>query len=206
MDIDIIIDKYRRTPFIKRFLLVFLIGSLPAANYWLEEADSLQENLEQLKYQEDDVRRKLDERKLKVAELPALEAQIGAIEGELESAKKILPSKIVMDKILAEIGYLEENRGVKVLRFEPGVEMKPVDSNDYMELPINLSVRGEFADVMDFYDSILHAPYLTHIRAISFAKVGENDGQVEDKDKSKQSSNGELVVSKSKMILFKGTF
>jgi type IV pilus assembly protein PilO len=204
VDIDIIVDKYRRTPFIKRFILVALVGSLPAVNYWFEEVVILQETIEQVTYQEDGVRRRLDERKLKVAELPALEAQIGAIEGELQSAKKILPDKIIMDKILAEIGYLEENRGVKVLRFEPGAETKPVDSDDYMELPVNLSVRGEFADVMDFYDSILHTPYLTHIRAISFSRADEIEGQGENKNT--QSSNGELVVSKSKMILFKGTF
>lgn len=205
MDIDIIIDKYRRTPLIKRFVLVATIGCLPALNYWLEEADSLQEKNDQLSYQDTSLREKLDKMKLKVSELPALEAQIGAIEGELESAKKILPDNISIDKILAEIGHLEENRGVKILRFEPGEEAKPVDSNDYMEVPINLSVRGEFADIMDFYDSILHTPYLTHIRAISFSKEPkENDNQ--DENKNQQKSDAGLVVSNSKMILFKGTF
>ena len=201
MDIDVIIDKYRQTAIFKRLVLVAFIGTLPALNYWYDEADSLKARLDGLTSQESDIQSQLDATKLKVAELPALEAQIGAVEGELQTAKKILPGQIYMDKVLAEIGYLEQNRGIKLVKFVPGNEVKPIDSNDYVEVPVELSVKGEFSDVMDFYDSILHTPYLTHIRAITFVRDAAIDN--EDKQNAKKEN---LIVSNSKMILFKGNF
>jgi Tfp pilus assembly protein PilO len=198
MEIEDLIDRFRLLPAKTRYALVVVIALLPALYYWLEQGDTLQRELERARQEEAAVRGRLESAKRKVAELPALLTQVESIEADLQRAKKILPDKVEMDQVLASLGNFEKDLDIKMYKFAPGNEVQPNPQIDYKEIPVELTVRASFQQIMRFYDRVLHMPNLTHLRAIQFSSV-DDDGDDED-----GGQRAPIVESTSKLILFKG--
>lgn len=196
MEVEELVDRYRRSPANRRYALIFLISLLPAAYYWLEEGDALQTQYEQAKDEESAIQGRLENNRRRVAELPKLLSRVKQIEEELEKARRILPNKVEIDQILADLGRFEKELDVKLHKFVPGAEVQPNPEMEYREIPVDLTLRGTFPQIMKFYDRILHLPNLTHLRAIQFNAITSADVE--------GTAGNTIVESTSKLILFKG--
>lgn len=193
MELDELIEQYRSLVLKKRVALAFVIGLLPAIYYWSDEGERIQEDLETSEIQLQTSEGKYNDGKRKAAKLPSLLAKINEIETQLDSAKKVLPDKIEISKILNAIGVLEKEYGVTVVKFLPKQEVQPNPQIEYKEVPIDLEISGPFNQTMRFLDSLVHLPNLTHLRNI-LIETGDGGGD----------SGPKKIVTKSKLIVFKG--
>ncbi|SME93247.1 type 4a pilus biogenesis protein PilO [Pseudobacteriovorax antillogorgiicola] len=195
MELEDIVDKYRGAKMNVRLLIAVVVGLLPALYYWTDEGERIQYDLDSAVSRKGSAESKFENGKRKVAQLPALLSKLSDIEGQLGKAKRILPDEVEMDTILASVGTLEKEFNIQITRFQPGQEVQPNPQIEYKEVPVTLEVRGRFPQIMQFYDSLVHLPNLTHLRNISLENVeGDADGE----------GASRMVVGRSKLILFKG--
>ena len=195
VEVEDIVEKYRSSKMNVRLLIATIVGLLPALYYWTEEGERIQYDLDSAIQQKDTAETKFENGKRKVAQLPALLAKLSEIETQLRAAKKILPDSIHINNVLAAIGNLESEYNVKVTKFVPGTEIQPNPQIEYKELSIALEISGRFPQVMQFFDSLVHLPNLTHLRDITL-EAGEEE-------EDNEASQGGLVA-KANLILFKG--
>lgn len=192
MEIEDLIDRYKTTKSSYRFIFVFFIALLPGIYTWIEEGDRIALELESISQQEKVERTKLERARRKVSQLPELLDKLNLIEDELQRAKSFLPDDLEIDRILSILGSLEVRYNVQILKMTLGKESSPKDGLDYQEVPIDLEIKGQFRQIMQFYDSLVHLTNLTHLRSIEL------------KRKAEAIQNETFVLSRSKLILFKG--
>lgn len=199
MELEELVDKYRAAKPQVRYGLVAIIGLIPAVNMWLNEGETLEERKANVESEYSVEREKFEAAKQKAAELPALLTRISEIESELNKAKQILPDRIEMDSVLATLGNLEKEMGVKLMKFTPNPEMPGEGGLEYKELPVDITMQGSFSNIMRFMDRMVHLPNLTHMRNIQFTATELNE-------EAKQDNAGEArkLESTARLILFKG--
>ncbi|MBC7660507.1 MAG: type 4a pilus biogenesis protein PilO [Chitinophagaceae bacterium] len=203
MELDEIFDKYRAWKPQYRYGLILAIGVIPAINTWQSSGDTLHERKAALDGEVDNEKRKFEVARQKAAELPAREAKLNEIEGELVKAKEFLPDKIEIDNILAIIGGLEKELDVTLVNFKPGSEQMGNGSTEYKEMPVELEMRGTFVNTMRFMDRLVHMQNLTHLRNIDFKSI-ESTSEEEKKKTELGPPVAKKLQSTAKLILFKG--
>lgn len=201
MEIEEITDKYRALKPQLRYGLLVLVGVLPAINSWMSTGDALEQRKAQVEAEFQAERQSFEDARQKAAELPALEAKLTEIEGELTKAKQFLPDRIEIDTILGFIGSLEKELDVKLVKFTPGVEMAGQSGLEYKELPVEIVMNGTFANTMRFMDRLVHMQNLTHMRNIQF-----NAPELTEQEKKDNvpTTGARRIDSQAKLILFKG--
>lgn len=199
MELEELVDKYRAAKPQVRYGLIAVIGLLPAVNMWLNEGDALEERKAAVETEYSTERDKFEAAKQKAAELPALLAKLSEIETELNRAKQILPDKIEMDGILAALGNLEKEMGVKLMKFTPQPEVAGEAGLEYKELPVEITMQGSFSNIMRFMDRTVHMQNLTHMRNIQFTATEQSD-----EEKKASSNEPRKLEATARLILFKG--
>jgi Tfp pilus assembly protein PilO len=199
MEVEELVDKYRTARPQIRFGLIVVIGLLPAVNMWMNEGESLEDRRTAVESDYNAERDKFEAAKQKTAELPALLAKLSEIESELKKAKQILPDVIEMDSVLATLGTLEKEMGVKLMKFTPNPEVPGEAGLEYREVPVDITMQGQFSNIMRFMDRLVHLPNLTHIRNIQFSVM-----ELSDEEKKTPKREPRRLESTARLILFKG--
>ncbi len=202
MEFEEIADKYRAFKPQMRYGLITLIGVIPAINMWLNSGDALESRKVQVESELQAERQTFEDAKQKAAELPALEAKLSEIEGELVRAKEFLPDRIEIDAVLSFIGSLEKELDVTLVKFTPGVEVPGPAGLEYKELPVDIQMNGTFVNTMRFMDRLVHMQNLTHMRNIQF---NAPEKVVDAQTPASSGPDAPLrVSSQARLILFKG--
>lgn len=183
MDLDELIDRYKNTNFLIRTAILLLIAIIPPALLYIDQGETLEQELQTSQTNFEVVNRKVSRVKRDVAELPELEKKLLEVERSLDKARRVLPKTVEFDEVLAQTGMYEKEIGVQVVRFMPGASTESAGGARYAEVPVELIVKSEFDKVMQFFDRMLHMEKLTHIRNITIksAEDGKNPGVVEAK-------------------------
>ncbi len=170
----------------------------------MDTGDSLEVRRVQVEADYAAERQTFEDARQKAAELPALEAKLSEIEGELVKAKEFLPDRIEIDSILAFLGGLEKEFDVKLVKFTPGIAAMAQGALEYKELPVELIMNGTFANTMRFMDRLVHMQNLTHLRNITFSSPEAKEVTVEEGKEPPPPETSKRVDCNAKLILFKG--
>ncbi|RZA23829.1 MAG: hypothetical protein EOP10_11660 [Proteobacteria bacterium] len=204
MELEELSDKYRALKPQMRYGILAVIGLLPAVYLWMDTGDSLEVRRVQVEADYAAERQTFEDARQKAAELPALEAKLSEIEGELVKAKEFLPDRIEIDSILAFLGGLEKEFDVKLVKFTPGIAAMAQGALEYKELPVELIMNGTFANTMRFMDRLVHMQNLTHLRNITFSSPEAKEVTVEEGKEPPPPETSKRVDCNAKLILFKG--
>jgi type IV pilus assembly protein PilO len=116
-----------------------------------------------------------DKKKALVANLPQLKEQIVLLNGMLNEAIAQLPDQKEIPDLLANISNKARESGLDVLLFRPRAE-SPQDF--YAEIPVDVVVRGEFHNVVGFFDEVGRLNRLVNINNIEMKSPKMNQEQV----------------------------
>ena len=136
-----------------------------------EEKGKLEDQL--LKVQSD-----LQQKQLIAANRPKLEAEIKALEKQLDEALVRLPEEKDIPRLLTQINSLGQQNGLEFLLFRPGA---PVKKGFYAEVPIDIRVEGQFHSVGGFLDRVSK---LERIVTVSDIKITPLSGVAQRTDRS----------------------
>jgi len=117
----------------------------------------------------------LQQKQLIAANRPKLEAEIKALEKQLDEALVRLPEEKDIPRLLTQINALGQQNGLEFLLFRPGA---PVKKGFYAEVPIDIRVEGQFHSMGGFLDRVSK---LERIVTVSDIKITPLSGQRTDR-------------------------
>ena len=117
----------------------------------------------------------LQQKQLIAANRPKLEAEIKALEKQLDEALVRLPEEKDIPRLLTQINTLGQQNGLEFLLFRPGA---PVKKGFYAEVPIDIRVEGQFHSMGGFLDRVSK---LERIVTVSDIKITPLSGQRTDR-------------------------
>jgi len=133
-------------------LFVFVVLLVLGYHFHLKD---LQAGLERVEAKEVALRKEFEDKSFRAANLEAYKAQLAEIEERFSGLLKQLPKDSEVPGLLEDITQMGLNSG---LEFE-SITLKPeVAKQFYVELPINIVVRGSYHDLATFVSSVAGLP------------------------------------------------
>jgi type IV pilus assembly protein PilO len=110
----------------------------------------------------------------KAANLPRLQRDLKELDMQLQRAVAELPNQKQIAALLNQISAQAQQAGLNVILFRP----RPENFQEfYAEVPVDITVRGNFHNTVNFFDAVGRMDRLVNIDNIGFKNpttVGEN--------------------------------
>lgn len=200
MDAAELISRFKALPQKQRVLAAIVVGALYPAYVWSEDLPPLEEQLESAQREESAARAKLEKLERDVKKLPDIEAEFQLTQDQLAKAKALLPEKIPMEEILAKTASIARETRITLKEFQPAAEKEIAGDYRYAEIPIGVSIQGQFGNVMSFYDRMAHLSGNFRLRGLKINPTASGSEAVGSK-----SRGGIDVQSTATLVFFRST-
>ena len=150
------------------FILIVCSGILGLA-YW-KDINPLRENLAKVQAEETELKVAFEGRQKKAANLSALKQQLEDIKETFGDLLKRLPNKTEVAALLVDISQQGLGAGLEFELFKPGRE-QPADF--YVELPINITVVGDYHEFGNFISGVSDLPRIVTNHDVRIRPQGE---------------------------------
>jgi type IV pilus assembly protein PilO len=178
--IDPFLAKVENLSKVQRILIsavffILTVGIFIYFFFWpkFEEIASLKTNLSKLE-------QKLSTAKRNAEDLKKFQAKMQEAEAQFNMAMKKLPEKEEIPSLLTAISDSGQSVGLDFLLFEPKAEKK---KEFYAELPVAMSLRGDYHNLAIFFDQVARLNRIVNIENIQISL-----------DKGKGASANELTT------------
>jgi Tfp pilus assembly protein PilO len=202
-------EKYKSLPFWARLLMALIIGILPGACSYLDEAEVLEASLQEARNAENTARSNFEKNRGEKANIPKLEEELAYTEEQLEKARKKLPEGYLVENVLTVAASSAKAAGVSLRKFTPTCELRGQGEFKYVEFPIDVQISGKYQQIASYLDKIVHAEMMIFIRRIELRlgdPVDMRDMQNEASDYNRQlrSRRDQTLNADFQMVVFRG--
>ena len=139
---------------IKIVFIIIVCSAILGLGYW-KDISVLQEDLKKVEIEESDLKITFEARQKKAANLEALKLQLENIKETFGDLLKRLPNKTEVAALLVDISQQGLGAGLEFELFKPGKERQ---ADFYVELPINISVVGDYHEFGQFISGVSDLP------------------------------------------------
>ena len=115
---------------------------------------------------------KLDKARKTAKQLNYYRTKMKAAEAQFKIVMKALPEKEEIPALLSGISQAARDAGLDITKFQPNQEKA---KEFYAEVPITISVSGNYHNVAMFFDKISNLPRIVTIEAIKMLPDKESD-------------------------------
>ena len=129
------------------------------------------EDIKNLEKQLASAQTELAKAKKNAAELNDWRSKMKDRETKYKTVMRALPEKEEIPSLLSGISQAGKNAGLEMLLFTP---KKDVEKDFYAEIPVDISVSGNYHNVAVFFDKVANLPRIVNIRNIKMAPQGES--------------------------------
>lgn len=140
-----------------------VIALLLGAATWFLFLDQW-EQIGQLQTKFDGLEKQLATAKINAAEIEKFKAKMQEAEAEFKIAMRALPEKQEIPSLLTSISKSGQEVGMEFLLFEPKAE---VPRDFYAEIPVAMSIRGDYHNLAVFFDKVARLSRIVNINDIS---------------------------------------
>jgi type IV pilus assembly protein PilO len=165
--IEPFLEKIENLSRIQRMLIsaaffILILGIFVYFFYWpkFEKIASLGTNLKKLE-------KKLSTAKRNAADLKKFQAKMKEAEAQFNRAMKKLPEKEEIPSLLTSISDSGQSVGLDFLLFEPKKEKK---KEFYAEIPVAMSLRGNYHNLALFFDQVARLNRIVNIENIQISR------------------------------------
>lgn len=170
-------DLSKVPPKQKVFLTVLICLIVGVAYYYLYYQSASRE-IGTLQSQLAELQSKIKEQEVIARNLPSFQAEVKRLEEQLGLLLDQLPNFAEIPDLLKNVSDLGKESGLDFLKFSPGGE---VGKGFYAEIPVAISVNGEYHGFALFADKVSHLPRIVNLSEIVFSQpkdLGEDRIQV----------------------------
>lgn len=157
---------------VKLVAVILIIGVILFAGF-KTDIENLRATIEQEKSKEVGLLSSLDEKQKKAANLEALKTQMKEMQQSFGDMLRQLPNKTEVAGLLVDISQTGLAAGLEFQLFKPGQE---VPSEFYAELPIQISVIGNYHQFGEFISGVAALPRIVTSHDISITSKGGKKG------------------------------
>lgn len=131
------------------------------------------EEMDQLDTKLQDLEKKLATARINAAELEKFQAKMQEAEAQFKIAMRALPERAEVPTLLTNVSKSGVELGVDLLSFKPAAE---VNKEFYAELPMEISIRGDYHHQAMFFDRVARLSRIININniAISTSATGRD--------------------------------
>ena len=153
---------------VKIVFIILICAAILGVAYW-KDVSPLQDSLAKVQEEEQNLRVTFEAKQKKAANLEALKQQLEDIKETFGDLLKRLPNKTEVAALLVDISQQGLGAGLEFDLFKPGKE-KPADF--YVELPINIRVKGDYHEFGEFISGVSDLPRIVTNHDIKIRPVG----------------------------------
>lgn len=125
--------------------------------------------------------KKLADYKRKALSLGKFEKEMAAVQEKFDFAVRALPEKKELPSLLTGVSKAGSRAGLKFLLFQP----EPVVNREfYKEIPLSMTVAGNYAQIADFFFQVAGLNRIVNIQNISMTSNKKSPGKVQMKCKA----------------------
>ena len=149
-----------RLPLAGQLGVAVLIAALICGGfYWFYYSDALEQQKQKEK-QLADLQTQIRALEATANRLPEFQREVQALEARLETLKRILPPEKEMPDLMRRVQYLAAQSSLGIEKFTPA----PVAQREfYIEVPINIDIRGTYHNLGAFFDRISRMSRLVNV-------------------------------------------
>jgi type IV pilus assembly protein PilO len=111
------------------------------------------------------LRSKIKEQEVIAGNLKSFQEEVRRLEEQLSLLLEQLPNSAEIPSLLKSVSDLGKESGLEFLRFAPGGEAK---KEFYAEIPVSISVTGDYHSFALFADKVSHYPRIVNLSNIAF--------------------------------------
>jgi type IV pilus assembly protein PilO len=112
------------------------------------------------------LRSKIKEQEVIAGNLKSFQEEVRRLEEQLSVLLEQLPNSAEIPSLLKSVSDLGKESGLEFLRFAPGGEAK---KEFYAEIPVTISVTGDYHSFALFADKVSHYPRIVNLSNIVFS-------------------------------------
>lgn len=156
---------------VKVGFLLLVFGLVLGGGYWFFVKD-LYAQVDRAAEQEQELRQKYERKAHRVANLDRYRQQMVEMEETFGALVRQLPSDTEVPGLLEDITNTALGSGLDLQEFALQDE---VQRDFYVELPINIRVRGTYHELATFVSSVAGLPRIVTLHDFSISRPGAND-------------------------------
>ena len=111
------------------------------------------------------LRSKIKEQEVIAGNLKSFQDEVRRLEAQLSVLLEQLPNSAEIPSLLKSVSDLGKESGLEFIRFAPGGEAK---KEFYAEIPVMISVTGDYHSFALFADKVRHYPRIVNLSNIAF--------------------------------------
>lgn len=154
----------------KAVVILFLMGCVIFLGYWFHTKNQLL-GLEDVEKMEQDLKVRFEKKAEQAINLEAYEKQLDEMRESFGAMLRQLPNKTEVADLLVDVSQTGLASGLEFEMFKPEAE---VPREFYAELPISISVIGEYHEFGDFVSGVAALPRIVTLHNVSIRRTGEN--------------------------------
>jgi len=162
-----------------KFVLMLIVCALVGVGGYYLDTEKQFKQLERVEMKEVELRRTFQEKQAKAANLDAYKKQLEEMKQSFGAMLRQLPNKTEVAELLVDVSQTGLASGLEFELFKPQGE---VPREFYAELPIKLTVTGQYHEFGDFISGLAALPRIVTIHDINISpkksKRGKSDGLV----------------------------
>lgn len=170
-----LIDKILELPKLQKIAILAVVIILAAALYYsfmhVPLGDQIAKLADSVEIAKNEKLTKLQ----KAASLPRLRQDLARLDLELKRAVAQLPDRKEVADLLSNITAKAQSAGLDVLVFRPRAETL---QEHYAEVPVDITVKGNYHEMIDFFDNVGRLDRLINIDNIGFKNPTVNGDRV----------------------------
>ncbi|MDE1461769.1 type 4a pilus biogenesis protein PilO [Spartinivicinus poritis] len=156
--------------FAKAFVVVILFVAAVGAGYYFHLSD-LKKRYDRVQGEESTLKEQFRHKAFQAANLDAYKAQMVEMEKTFGALVKQLPSDTEVPGLLEDISRAGLGSGL----YFNAIQLQPEKAQEfYIELPINISVRGNYHDLGNFVSSVASLPRIVTLHDFSIKPSADN--------------------------------
>lgn len=170
-------DLSKIPPKQKIFLTVLICLLVGVGYYYLYYKEASQQ-IATLQTKLSELQSKIKEQEVIAKNLPSFQAEVRRLEDQLGLLLDQLPNSAEIPSLLKNVSDLGRESGLDFLKFAPRGEVR---KGFYAEIPVTISVTGEYHGFALFADKVSHLPRIVNLSDIVFSNpkaMGEDRRQV----------------------------
>lgn len=160
-----LIDKILDLPKLQKIAFLVVLIIIAGALYYSFLHVPLGDEIAKLADSVEIARNEKQTKSAKAANLPRLRKDLATLDLELKKAVAQLPDRKEVADLLSSITAKAQGAGLDVLAFRPRAETL---REFYAEVPVDITVKGNYHEMIDFFDHVGRLDRLINIDNIGF--------------------------------------
>ena len=160
-----LLDNILERPKAQKTALLAVVLLLVGGLYYTSLFSPGMDEIARLNDSVETARNEKTKKQVQAANLPRLQKELRELDAKLKQAVAQLPNKKEMADLLSNISTKAQQSGLEVLLFRPRAENY---QEFYAEVPVDITVKGNFQSVISFFDEVGQLHRLINIESIGF--------------------------------------